>query len=367
MDHRRLHLLEKVQVQLAAVAALVVVYFLLWPLLRPSDPHSPVAFVPTGSYGDAAMFAAAVWVLAGACALMTISARPEGALLASLIGAGGMSLRSAAVRPLLWRDLGSLHGQFIADMLILLAVVLVALAVVALVRWAISWVRPQWLWRSPIAGLTEDERKGRAEAARDGGGRRAFLRVLASVFAPGLARSGGLGGPGRDVSGSGTSPARRKASASKLCLSSLGCAALAAVIAVAVVLLLMRSAQRGQILFAVFVGFFLALFVSHQAFPTSLTPVAWAVPMLVGIGFYVLAAFTVGGPASSYSGGGGAGPGAWADVPFYAQVLPVDWLTAGAGGGLLGYWLSCRVQELRHIEGRELGSARPGRERKQQA
>jgi hypothetical protein len=330
------------------------------------------------------MFAAAVWVLAGACALVTISARPEGALLASLIGAGGMSLRSAAVRPLLWRDLGSLHGQFIADMLILVAVVLVALVVVALVRWAIGWVRPRWLWRSPIAGLTEDERKGPAGAAKGDGDSsasrvparqavtggdapRAFLRVLASVFAPGLARSGALGGPGRDVSDPGTSAARRKAPVRKLCLAGLGCAALAAVIAVAVILLLMRSAQRGQILFAVFVGSFVALFLSHQAFPTSLTPVAWAVPMLVGIGFYVLAAFAVGGPGASY--GGAAGPGAWADVPFYAQVLPVDWLTGGGGGGLLGYWLSCRVQELRHIEGRQPGSGGRGRERarKQQA
>ena len=37
-------------------------------------------------------------------------------------------------------------------------------------------------------------------------------------------------------------------------------------------------------------------------------------------------------------------------VPLYARALPLDWLTAGSAGALLGYWLSARVHELKLLE-----------------
>ena len=37
----------------------------------------------------------------------------------------------------------------------------------------------------------------------------------------------------------------------------------------------------------------------------------------------------------------------------YARVLPIDWLTFGIGGGLLGHWLSSRMHEAKHIEEKE--------------
>jgi len=319
MKHRHFHLLEKLQVQLAAVAALLVVYFGLWPVLRPSDPNDPVVFVATESAGLASMFAAAMWGLAALCALVTITARPEGGLLAALVGLGGMSLRSAGMRPLLWTGNGSLrglYGQLLAELALLLVLGAVAIIAVAVVRWVVGRLHPKWLWRDPLPNAAADE----------GGGtlRERLGRVLGGRAWP----SGARGKPGNAAR-----TAQFLAAATGLSL--------------VFVVLLLRSPDRGQILFALFAGFALGFLIAHQFVPAALPLIAWVVPLIVGAGFYVLAVVQV----------GAVPPEKWMTVPAYARVLPVDWLTAGGGGALLGYLISSRIHEARHIEEQEQAGA----------
>ena len=89
MNPRFRHLLEKIQVQLTAAAAAVLACLVGWPFIRPWDPHGALAFVPEGQWLRLLIFAAEIWVLAAGCAVLTISARPEGALLTALVGGAG--------------------------------------------------------------------------------------------------------------------------------------------------------------------------------------------------------------------------------------------------------------------------------------
>jgi hypothetical protein len=90
----------------------------------------------------------------------------------------------------------------------------------------------------------------------------------------------------------------------------------------------------------VFAGCFLGVFVGQKFAPTQTNLAAWAVPVSLGLFLYILAA------ASSVH----SGRGAWMDVEKYFRVLPIDWLTAGLGGGMLGHWEDLRMREARHIE-----------------
>jgi hypothetical protein len=341
MKHRHLHLLEKIQVQLAAVAALLVVYFGLWPVLRPNDPNDPVVFVATGSAGLASLFAAALWGLAALCALVTITARAEGAFMAALIGLGGMSLRSAGVRPLLWAGDGSLrglYGLFVLETGLLLVIGAGGLIAAGVVRCALATIRPEWLWRSPLEGISEDKRRGLVDKARRGL-RERFVKFLAGAILGNL-----LIDRLRDQAAAG--PAGRRTRRSAL-VGAAQCLGAAMALAVVLLVLLLRSPDRGQIIFAVFASFALGFLIAHQFLPAALPLVAWVVPLIVGAGFYVLAAVQV----------GAVPPEKWMTVPAYARVLPVDWLTAGGGGALLGYLISSRIHEARHLDEQEAAAA----------
>ncbi len=316
MNHRRLHLLEKIQVQLATVAAVLVVYFAVWPMLIPADPQAPLTFLPTGAYVDAAVFAATVLLLAAVCSVVTVSSRPEGALLAALIGAAGASAHSAQIRSLLWMwegRLPGLYGMLILEILLLAVVVFAAAGVVDLVRGIIARIRPNWLWRGPLIRLPDSESPGYR--------RRLFSFLIFGAF---FRWPGSL---------------KKNARKSPKPLMSLYCLGLGLLVGVILLLLLMRSPERGQIIFALLASFSIAAVVAHQVFPTPYSVVVWVVPLVSAVGFYVLAAVSAGN-----------GNWVWMDMGNYARALPVDWLTAGCGGAIIGYWISERIHELRHIE-----------------
>ncbi len=112
-----------------------------------------------------------------------------------------------------------------------------------------------------------------------------------------------------------------------------------ALISIILLSLLLRSSQRGQILFALFASFLLGTLAANHFFPRSRSIVSWIVPVLVGIVYYALAANTVGGSVEG-----------WIDVPNYGYVLPIDWVTAGSAGSALGYWIIARMRELRGLQ-----------------
>jgi hypothetical protein len=293
-----------------------------------------LTFLPGSAYTDALLFAGIIWGLAAACALVTVSARPEGAAVAALIGAAGASARSPQMRSLLWlweNDLAGLYGMLVLEVLLLCAVMLVAAAIVDLVRRAVACLKPNWLWQPPIARTSNGKQDravpGRNLSARDSPEAYAATRrelILYLLAAKLRTRSGAKPAPG----------------ASRAALrQSLSCLCLGLVLAVVLLLLLTRSPERGQILFGLLAAFLVASVVAHQVFPTPHSVVIWGMPMIVAVGLYALAAF---------SARQGVNP--WISLDNYARALPADWLTVGCGGALVGYWISERIHELRHIE-----------------
>ena len=330
MNVERFRLLEKVAVQLTTVAALMVVYVLLWPALQPVDPLGPVVFLPDGNYAQMAVFVASLWALAAACAVTTILARPQGALLAALIGAGAISLRSSKIHALLWiwqGELGGLYCRFILELLLFAAAVVVAALIVALVRGVLVRAAPKWFWTDPLAGLADEQRAGVGHA-RAGwswleifGGSSATWRLVLSF-------------------GKSTSATVKRRWGREALVRSLACLLLSLAISILALMILLRSTERGQLLLGLLVSFIAAVLIAHQVFPTPLAIVAWVAPLLAGILFYALAA------VSSMS----RAPQAWAELAEYAHTLPIDWLTAGCGGGLIGYWISSRIHEMQHLQ-----------------
>ena len=79
---------------------------------------------------------------------------------------------------------------------------------------------------------------------------------------------------------------------------------------------------------------------SRRLSPAPWGITSWPAAMLLAIVFYALGSL----PATA----GAFGP-AWTHTPYYARALPIDWLTAGAGGALFGYWSSQRVHEAHHL------------------
>jgi hypothetical protein len=338
MTPRRVHGMEKLQVQLGSVAALAVTYFLFWKVVEPTDPEGAVALVATGEYGRLAMLAALLWVLAALSACATPSARPEAAMLVVLIGAGGVSLRSASIRTALWLrqgDLGAVYWQMIAELAALAAAAVVAAGVLRVIRGAAGRLLGKWRWQDPFGSLSDDERREWIRAEMDGeeakgeeGGRifgGGFTRLLVEDLGVSEARRAGRRVPGGDV-----------------LTRCVLCFLLALMTTVGLVWLLARSADRGQVLFALLAGCFLAALIAYQVFPTRFSFPAWAAPLATAGGFYVLAAV-----------GAGSGPGAWMHVQNCYRALPIDWIAAGLGGGLLGYCVSLRMHESRFFERQE--------------
>lgn len=334
MNQRTLHLLEKLQIQLATIIAGVVVYVAAWPAVRPWDVEGPLAFIASGNALGMVWLALIVWVVAAIVAAVTFSARPEGTLVAVLLACGALSIRSAQVRSLLWRRSDQVAGTYAAMILetFLMAAVLVgAVAIVSLVRTAFAAARPRWLWQDPL------QRLGVREGTEPRGHRACWLRETGLLLGI-LPRSSGL--PVEQTGRDGRFTPQKAALSLPRAAASL---ASAGAVALIMFWILLQSAERGQILFAVLTSVALGALVAHQMLPSSHSMLVWTIPFIVGIFVY--------GLCSGMSLGDS--PRAWTAVPLRARVLPIDWLTAGGGGAFLGCWLSARIHEMRFIEKHE--------------
>ena len=323
MSHRRFHAIEKKQVQLAAVGGLVIVYFFLGSSLQGGDPAEPASPVAMGSCATFAVFAVILLTLAAVAGAVTIGSRPPGALLATLIATGAVSLRSPPLRALLWAhqdNLGLLFAKLIAEVLLLAFLAVCAGLIISLVHRAASRLNPQWAWRE-LLDKSADKQHGGADRPDTGA---ALLPLLWAMIKAGPIAAG---------------KTQRRLGAQAL-LRALYCLSLGVPIAIAMILLVMQSSDRGQTIFALLVSFFVAALVAYQTFPVRSSLPAMAMVVLSAVALYGLAG------AMCLSGTHGA----WMGVKFFAQALPIDWLTAGGGGAVLGYWVSLRAKEARYCQ-----------------
>lgn len=331
MEHRRIHWLEKLQVQLAVTLAASLAYFLLGPTIHLSDPEMPLSLLPTSNSGVLPYFALMAFGLAVLVGLLTVSARPGAAVMGAMFAVGGLVLGSNSFRPLLWlrqTDHSLMYYQLWAELLMLTIIAIVAGMLALLGRAVIGSMRPRWLWQDPLAIANTSPGPGPGGLAN---------RVFRIAFC-GLADYAVL--TKDDVSG--------KVSAKPMTLKVIvsrtaSCLLLSMVVAGAALMVLTQSDDRGQIIFAVLVSFLLGALAAHQAIPCPYPVVAWVGPLVVGSVFYILAATNQIGPY----------PQSWMQVALYSRVLPADWITFGIGGGLLGYWFSARMHENKHLEAKE--------------
>lgn len=342
MDHRKIHLWEKLHVELVGGGALAAVYYWLWPLVGWTDSQTAVAFLATGHLGDLAGLLLVLLVTSAVCAAVTIAARPMGSMLAALVGICGVCCHSPGMRTVFWAKPGSTPGTIFALMAaeVFLLGVLFSLAsvVVEVVRIAVGRILPGWLWKDPLADLTAEQRH---EELADGVNPRGDLaHVMGPILLDVLIHVGKKGS--RD--------AGKRAWDRPMFFRCLACGVTGALLAVLPLLLLMQSAERGQVLFALLGSFLLAALLAHQRFPAPYSVVAILMATFTAVAFYTTAAVATAGLE--------AGVNVWMLAPVhsgpsvlpYAAPLPLDWVTAGGGGAVIGFWISERIHEMRYVE-----------------
>ncbi len=288
MPYTRRHWREKIQIQLATALVLAGAYFGLWRLFTPYDPAEPIVFLSIGSVWKMATFAVILWVISAIVSFGVRGTRPAGPLIAVFIGAGGVSLRSPQIRTLLWEkypSIGGIYGFLIGEIVIMTLIMAGAVIIAGLIRGAI-----------------------------------------------GESKSMDLPSPDED---DGEDDFQKEGSTAAQCLYNFGFGVLLSIV---LLLLIVQSAQRGQILFGLLASFFVGFLVAHQLIPANHVMLAPAGAAAVAVVVYILGATSVTGDS----------PQSWMSVPLYARALPIDWMTFGAGGGVLGYWVSERIHEARH-------------------
>ena len=225
--------------------------------------------------------------------------------MAAVVGAGAVGLRSPEFHTLLWLRQDGFAGLFrlmIAETMLLAVVLGAAVLLIGWMRALAARMVPPLRGALPQAGAP----RGRSD-------------VRAGAVA-------GLGPWGR----------------------SLASAGLALVVGVALLTVLLQSTRRGQVIFALLLSFALAVWIAQRVLPATHVEGYLLAPLVAAVVLYVLAS------VASYP----PHPEAWAAVPAYAQVLPIDWLTAGCGGAMLGCWIGQRMEEAKTAGPSRTGTGR---------
>ncbi len=318
MSYHKLHLVEKLQVQLSAAIGLAAVYFALWPIYRPADPHAPFALLAQGHVARLALVVLTALLAGIASTMLTLKSRPEGGLLVTLVTILGISLRSPQMRGLLWAGEGGLrlNATMIIEVVIL-AAVLVAVA------WIIDRIRiivpSRALWEDPISKLNRRELNKIQETSLISIQQPGLIRPMLTMFSP---------------------KGEESKLPAKVRYRPLTAGVLTLVGGLVLLVITLQSTDRGQIIFALAASFGLSALLMNQLLPTRVGAPAWISPMVAGILLYVLAA--IAGTSDT--------PNGWINYPVYARILPLDWFGAGCGGAVTGFWISMRMHESRILE-----------------
>lgn len=301
--------------QIAALGGMAASYFVLWQMVAPPDPAGPLVFLADGAPGRLSVLAGVLCMLAAVCGVLTVGARPAGAMTALAVAGGGLTLHSQSIRALLWvrgEDIAGLYQTLVLELVVLAGLMLVAMVVLGVARGIASALLPRLAWQDP------SQRAGGSSGGGRGGVIGTFFKTAAM-------------------------PVSSKDEAVKLGLCFLADVAISTVL----ILLLARSMDRGQVLFALFAGCGGAAMLAQTVVPVKSNLAALAAPLVVGACLYVLAAV----------GAVETGPQAWMAVPAYAQALPIDWVTAALGGSMLGEWAILRMREAKAMEHKDVQDA----------
>jgi hypothetical protein len=136
-------------------------------------------------------------------------------------------------------------------------------------------------------------------------------------------------------------PTRRmpsKAPTGEAAVNMVACGGLTLLLGLLLMIGTLFSTDRGQIIFSLALSFFLAAGVASYFFPVRFSTPCWIAPVLLGIAAYLkLSSMPFTGVLT------------WGGVDAWGHILPVDWISAGCGGAVGGYWLSCRLHDLKHL------------------
>lgn len=315
MDYPRQLWLEKNLVRLVAVGGMIVAYLLLGPLLVMDEPLAPLTFLQDG-LARLGVFVLVLLGLAVVLGAVMLPVRPIAVLITVLLVAGGMSLRSSRLESLLWyrgQDIPMVYLGLMGEVLLLWVLGLLAWGIILAVRRGVKRVRPGWVWSGHVPSVATDLPRGSSP------------KTAGKAPGAGLSTAGGQRQPGASAAG-----------------AVAGYVVVAAVVALVGLVVLLQSDQRKQVAFALVVSLGAGSFVAHRSFGLRREWAAMLPPLLVALVLYGLAM------AAEYPNG----PLAWAYAPVPSRPLPVDWLTFGAGGALLGLWVSRRlIQEQAVQEG----------------
>ena len=304
MDYQRQLWLERGLVRLAGIGGLVLGYLLLGPVLVMDEPLAPLTFLQDG-LARLGMFVGLVLAISLVLGLVMLPARPGAALMATLLAAGGMSLRSCPLQSLLWyqgQNIPAVYAGLMGEVLLMWVLAVAAWAIIVGTRRLAAQVRPGWVWSGQMPGI-----------ATEGGGNTVAAALARTVSA----------GP------SAKRPSRAAA------VAGVGFILVAAVVAMAVLVVVLQSNQRKQVAFALVLAFGAAAAAGHRTFGLRREWVALLPPLVVALVLYALGMVAQYPPTSL----------AWTAAPMHARPLPVDWLTFGAGGSLLGLWISQRLMQ----------------------
>jgi hypothetical protein len=323
MDHKRFLIREKIQIWLSVLVLLALSYWGVWRFFMPADPQSPMLLL------DGRLIV--LGVLLGAAAVIatlgTLGTRPTSTVMVSVLGLAGLAMRSpdAAMLDWQWGDrVSRLYLLLLVEVLLLGVAVLGTMALVGLLRYGLGRVIGRARWVDPLEAIDEEDRQMLIQAdvpvsklswLSD---HSAELYVL-HAGQQALARLVGV----ETVKGEVLLPKDLKWQ------NLLGCLGGGTFLGVVLVALFAQSDDRGQVLFSCLGGMMLANLAASHYFSVQSSLIPLGVTMVTAAVFYLVAAVT-----------------GQADRPCF-HILPIDWMTFGVGGALLGYWTAARMRETR--------------------
>jgi hypothetical protein len=112
-------------------------------------------------------------------------------------------------------------------------------------------------------------------------------------------------------------------------------------------LVLARTDEKKQVVWAVFLSSYLATLLAYAVSPVRPSAWYWAGPFVVAAFGYAAAYLKWRGMDDSVHWRAGIGAGFWAAL---ARPLPLDYASLGPVGTLLAYWMSRRWQSAREAD-----------------